>query len=771
MPDQPPVGPLLPDERLLTLRDAAVRVAGDDRTQLAQAERVLDGLVRPLTILADVARDSRDALDGSSSAVDRLTTALALVGGRRATEGGVKAIVELDRREGLDREPGTAAVGRDLVDPDEFGFIGLGAAYAAVARPEAADLIDRGLRVALDDLMALDLLWALTPGVLQDDPRSMRLFGSVIDWLEQRLRPIGPPDPLLPEIPEILKKVPFDRRQLLERVRCVLQSYDRFKTLPLGAPYVIASIAPSVACPGQKVVITGSGFGAQAQVVRFPTMGGTAAGQVSTWSDTSIEVAVPADATCGDIQLLIPAGTTTTCTGQSVDVTKPGSGNPHFDGGIADIGGFTVNGRATRVRVEPGGSLEFVWQACPSTATVAVKVREVQTGWSQTSSGLGATGRWTWTVPRYATAMTVECTLEVTSTCSPTPARAVIIADVAPLPNVKIEGIEVTQGIQTFWRTGVTDNTVSTVAGKDTIVRVYVSADVGGFNNGQVPNIWGTLSIGSTNLSPINASPFFTARKRSDINRETIDHTLNFRIPAGMANGTKGLFAYLIVPGPNGTVDQIVSKLLTWTWVVEPAIKVRYVRIRDESDPANIIAAPTDADCRATSFRAIDMLPFPADVAAALFPTLTTSRDFTVDAEGSALATDIGNLRSAAETLRSAGGTLPDTQERWMGLTTRWFRAWGGWNSCAAPVSNATSGGERLRAAHELGHTLGLCHMHDSACFMAAGLTAEPTLDDTALDPFHYRTIAGTGHDFMSYTTWADNWTSKLNWEAMRAVL
>lgn len=771
MPDQSSVGPLLPHQRLLTLRDAAVRVADGDRTRLAQTERVLDGLVLPLTILADIAQESLDALSGSSSAVDRLTTALALVGSRRPTVGGVDAIVELDWRERVDGAPEMGSVGRDLVDLDEIGLIGLGAAYAAVARPEAAELIDRGMRVALNDLMALDVLWALTPSILEDDPKSMRLFGSVIDWLDQRLRPIGPPDPSLPDIPDVLKKIPFDRRQLLDRVRCVLRSYDRLKMLPLGAPYVIASIVPNVACPGQKIVVTGSGFGAQEQIVRFPTIGGTAAGLVSNWSDTSIEVVVPADATCGDIQLLIPAGATTTCTGQSVDVMKPGSGNLRFAGGIADIRAYTVNGKATRVRVEPGGSLEFVWQACPSTATVDVKVREVQSGWSQTSSGFGATGRWTWTVPKYASAMTVECTLEVTSTCTPTPTRAVITADVAPLPNVKIEGIEVTQGIQTFWRTGVTDNMVSTVAGKDTIVRVYVSADVGAFNSGQVPNIWGTLSVGSTNLSPIGASPFFTARKRSDINRETINHTLNFRIPAGMANGTKGLFAYLIVPGPNGTVDQIVSKLLNWTWVVEPAIKVRYVRIRDESDPANVIDAPTDAACRATSFRAIDMLPFPADVAAAFFPNLTTSRDFTVDADGAALATDIGNLRSAAETLRSAGGVLPDTQERWMGLTTRWFRAWGGWNSCVAPVSNATSGGERLRAAHELGHTLGLCHMHDSACFTAAGLTAEPTLDDTALDLFHYRTIAGTGHDFMSYTTWNDNWTSKVNWEAMRALL
>lgn len=774
MPDLPPADPFLPEQRLRTLREAAARVAGEEPTQLARAQRVLERLVRPFAILADLAQDSRDALAGSSAAVDRLSTTLALAGSRRATEGGVKALVELDWRAGFDRESGTAAaVRRDLVDLDQIGFVGLGAAYAAIARPEAADLIDRGLRAALDDLMPLDVLWGLTPGVVRDDPRSKRLFASVIDWLDQRLAttPIGPPDPRLPEIPEILEKVPFDRRQLLERARCILRSHERFKTLPLGAACVVASIVPNAACPGQKIVITGSGFGAQAQVVRFPTIGGTAEGQVSAWSDTSIEVAVPADATCGDIQLLIPAGSTVTCTGQSVDVMKPTSGSLHFDGATAEIRAFTVNGTASRVRVAPGGSLEFAWQACPPTATVAVKVREVSTGWSQTSSAHAATGGWTWAVPNYASAMTIECTLEVTSSCSPTPAGAVVIADVAPAPNVKIEGIEVTQGIQTFWRTGVSDNTVATVAGKDTIVRVYVSADVGAFNNGQVPNIWGTLSVGATNLFPINATPFFTARRRADINRQTIGHTLNFRIPAGSANGTKALFAYLIVPGPNGTVDQIVSKLMNWTWAVEPAIKVRYVRIRDESDATNIIAAPTDAECQTTSHRAVDMLPFPADVAPALTPTLTTSRDFTVDAQGSALAGDIGNLRAAAEVARSAGAALPDSQERWMGLTTRWFRGWGGWNSCATPVSNATSGGERLRAAHELGHTLGLCHMHETACFTAAGLTAEPTLEDTAFDPFHYRTIAATGHDFMSYTTWADNWTSRLNWEALRAVL
>ena len=84
--------------------------------------------------------------------------------------------------------------------------------------------------------MALDVLWALTPGVLQDDPRSMRLFGSVIDWLEQRLRPIGPPDPRLPEIPEILKKMSMVGMSLEE---LSLETVKMFYNDAAAAGYVL----------------------------------------------------------------------------------------------------------------------------------------------------------------------------------------------------------------------------------------------------------------------------------------------------------------------------------------------------------------------------------------------------------------------------------------------------------------------------------------------------------------------------------------------------
>src|SRR3954468_9458404 len=166
MPDEPGDGRLVAEDRLLTLRDAAGRAAGDDRKRMVQAERGIDGLVRPLTILSDVVQDSTEALGGSSSAVDRLTTTLALAGRRRASRDGISALADLGRRDELGKELGSASSGLDLVDLDHIGLLGLGAAYAAVARPEAADLIDRGLRVALGDLMALDLLWELTPGVL-----------------------------------------------------------------------------------------------------------------------------------------------------------------------------------------------------------------------------------------------------------------------------------------------------------------------------------------------------------------------------------------------------------------------------------------------------------------------------------------------------------------------------------------------------------------------------------------------------------------------------
>ena len=462
---------------------------------------------------------------------------------------------------------------------------------------------------------------------------------------------------------------------------------------------------------------------------------------------------------------------------------KPASGTPYFDGGITHISRFTGNGASTNLRVDPKATINFSWRVCPSSASVKLTVKDQVSGAVVASqTGLAASGGVAITLPNYGLSHTLDCVLEASGTCLPSPVTQTLVVLVLPKPNVKIEGMELTQGIQRFWRQNITENSVSTVVGKDTIVRVYVSCDMGGFQGDAVPGIIGVLSVGTTDLYPINGVtpttptgglPWHVARHKNDIDRSNINHTLNFRIPAAMCSGTKSLFCYLIVPGPGGTVDQTLGKSLTWTWDAETPLKVRWVRIRDEHDPATVTPTiPTDAQARETAQRALDVLPYPADLSAAPVATHTTTRDFTVDAEGAAMRMDVENLRSAVEVLATSGTFPFDHEERWLGLTVPWFRGWGNPKTCVAPIYPAGSTNrERLRAAHELGHTLGRCHMHDTGCFMGAGLTAEPTLDDVCIDPHWNRAIAATGHDFMSYTSPDANWITTVNWDALRGVL
>src|ERR671910_286777 len=72
---------LIPADRLSTLRDAACLAAGDDPLRQAQLVDAIERLAKPLAILQDLPGDAADALGGSGPALDRLTTALATLGG------------------------------------------------------------------------------------------------------------------------------------------------------------------------------------------------------------------------------------------------------------------------------------------------------------------------------------------------------------------------------------------------------------------------------------------------------------------------------------------------------------------------------------------------------------------------------------------------------------------------------------------------------------------------------------------------------------------
>ena len=89
------------------------------------------------------------------------------------------------------------------------------------------------------------------------------------------------PQPTIPDFPPLVECEPH--------LPCLENALEAFE----GARgYVISSVSPATACPGDTIVITGAGFGTTPGRVRFGGVTTTA----TSWSDTSITVVVPAGA-------------------------------------------------------------------------------------------------------------------------------------------------------------------------------------------------------------------------------------------------------------------------------------------------------------------------------------------------------------------------------------------------------------------------------------------------------------------------------------------
>src|SRR4029453_3823340 len=363
--------------------------------------------------------------------------------------------------------------------------------------------------------------------------------------------------------------------------------------------------------------------------------------------------------------------------------TPPATGTNFFQGTVPEIDSFTANGVEDLV-VEPGTALTLAW-----TVRNAATIRVHRTGTGGASldvlnpaGNTTALGPFTETTP-----VDAEYELVATNRCGQITARVKI--RLRKWPKLTIEGMEVTQGIQVFWRPGVAWNSLATVAGKDTIVRVYMSVAMGGFMGDQLPQVTGTLNVGGTILYPINgtsptggaANPFITAKAKASINRTQTNDTLNFRIPAALATGTQTLFADVRAPAvataPIGVeVVPKASMSLNWSWTNEPALRVGYVRIRDNPPrPRGAGPIPTGADADFTVRRAFDLLPSPpTDIGAAWRDPWATMQRFETSTGLPALVADLTDEHecSAWEWLWAWTGATEcpdDDNARWIGLT------------------------------------------------------------------------------------------------------
>lgn len=521
-------------------------------------------------------------------------------------------------------------------------------------------------------------------------------------------------------------------------------------------------IRQGYACPGSMIRITGRGFGNDGEVL-FPSKGGIGAhGAVAwpdKWSDTEIFVHVPPWATSGELRLKTVERIVQVCRSNLI-VYRLGSSRALFEGGVPAIFSLTVDGRPLPTCVPPDRDVVVAWVTSPGAGTSVGVTVSFPGRPAVTAAPPAGAGSLTYHTPNLWTTENVSVHVAADNGCgSPVSLDGQMVISV---PTTLRVDLEVTQGVQRF-----PSNQVVTVAGKDTIVRAFVSADRSDFNFNQLQHVTGDLVVDGQRLMPLNNPPEVTAKSLVLIDRTQIGATLNFRIPAGWCRGTKSLL--VTVWGRDECGVHYAESRRFWTWQDKAPLRVRWVRVRDgrpnSTTPGAIL---TDQEARARVLRAFDLLPTPAtDIGPAWLAEWNTSQEWLDQSKDGGQSHLLHHLDeqhdcSVWEMLWDDCPT-PDGA-RWIGLCPD--PSAGGMAN--VPGNTAVAGTNRVTIAHELGHTLGRHHVLDSCGINVPNgpydsLTADGgLLWDVAVEPDTLTIVARPTRDLMSYG--CNRWTSADQW-------
>ena len=165
-----------------------------------------------------------------------------------------------------------------------------------------------------------------------------------------------------------------------------------------------------------------------------------------------------------------------------------------------------------------------------------------------------------------------------------------------PTPSLSIVGLEVTQAIQHFHSTLGQDNTVPLVAQKVTLVRTYLDSGVDPkINNGQVPNVTGTLTASGDANFVVNPIASMTAQPIASVDPTKFTDTLNFILTPDQAKGHLRLTVEATVGGDTSNPEAVD---VTFT----PVGKLNILMVR-------IQTGTTSPPTRAQYFAAVNKLP------------------------------------------------------------------------------------------------------------------------------------------------------------------
>lgn len=299
-----------------------------------------------------------------------------------------------------------------------------------------------------------------------------------------------------------------------------------------------------------------------------------------------------------------------------------------------------------------------------------------------------------------------------------------VIADLAVIatkrPGLRIDAIEVTQGIQTI------PASVRMVAQKPTVVRVTAGHGLAGWGANAVPNVTGRMRV-SVWLSPLQWSGWFDPVNGSNPmaatpgaaitvpaapQRGNTNDTLNFLIPPFLAAGTVKVQVEVRVtgfdvrPGFSGFNESVIRTVGDFTFEQRATLDLRFVRVNWGG------ATPTAATCDATLRAAVPLLPTPTAVIVPLAGVGVQNPSGTANADRNALLEDFydrHNCSAWEAATEWLGSDCPDEDQAiWILIPGVFFQG----RSRGIPSNvGFTPPNDGPYAAHELAHCLNQQHL------------------------------------------------------------
>lgn len=330
-------------------------------------------------------------------------------------------------------------------------------------------------------------------------------------------------------------------------------------------------------------------------------------------------------------------------------------------------------------------------------------------------------------------------------------------------PALEITGVEVTQAIQRFGSALGPDNSLPLVAGKTTLVRVYLDSGIdvteGG---GTVAGVTGTLSLDNGAFITGPTVPI-TAKPTALVDRTKITDTLNFVIPAAQATGKPTLHVQSTV---GASVSNPVE--LPLEFAPSPHLDILMVRVKSGSTP--------EPD-RTAYFTAINRLPlvYPiADSGAISFwvvpgsEVVTNTHDLTNNDGMSDFLDDLEDIQEESADFKKLYALVPNSVNM-----ARFGRS--------RPSDNVAVGWNFIMesVAHELGHVYGLKHAPCGGPDDTDDDFVPPdgSIGDVGVDPQALVAFVASTSDFMSYcgdrgaSAYENQWISGYHWARLHANL